>query len=102
MNPMLALINSGQGTGQTPIGNAQPTTSDAMTLASQMRPLLKIINGSSNPSEVIQQLCMQNKTFKTAFETAKGMAGNDPKAAFYAAARARGIDPDEFIKVLTG
>ena len=99
MNPMLGLINSTPEMAQTAAANP---SSDLLAAASQMRPIVQMLQSAKNPQAMIQQLCTQNPSFGTAYETAKNMAGGDPKAAFYSAAKAQGVDPDALVKALLG
>ena len=73
-----------------------------MQTIEQIKPVVKMITASKNPAEIIQTLCMQNPNFRTAYENAKNLAGNDPKSAFYSTARQQGLDPDALVKALTG
>ena len=104
MNPMLQLINSSpvsQGT-QT----AQTTADNSISqIVEQAKPLYNMFKSASNPTELMQQMCLQNPAVKQAYDTAHMLAGNDvnaAKAAFYANAKRAGIDPDAFIAQLKG
>ena len=101
MNPMLGLINSTPATTPTIAGNSA-INPDVLQAASQLKPVLQMLQSANNPNEMIQQMCMQNPGFKQAFETAKSIAGGDPKAAFYAAAKQQGVDPEMLINALKG
>ena len=100
MNPMLGLINSNPAT--TPTAATNPAVNPVMQAASQLKPVLQMVQNAKNPSAMMQQLCMQNPAFKQAYETARNLAGGDPKSAFYAAAKQQGIDPDALVKALQG
>lgn len=66
----------------------------------QIKPVVKMITNSDNPEEMMQNLCIQNPAFRTAYENAKNLAGNDPKSVFYSLARQQGLDPDALVKAL--
>lgn len=100
---MLEMINpaSNPATPTTGVGNANSQIT-AMQLVDQLKPIYKMIQTAKNPADVIQTICMQNPQFRSMFESAKTFAGTNPKAAFYEAARQRGINPDAILDALKG
>lgn len=97
----MGLINAAP-TGTTPAtqttgGNQQQVTKQAIE---QVKPFIKMIAGAQNPAEMMQQICMQNPAFRTAYENAMRLAGNDPKGVFYSLAKQQGLDPDELVKAM--
>ena len=57
---------------------------------------IRMVKSASNPAAVVQNMAAQNPQVQQAIR----MAGGDPKAAFYALARQKGVNPDDILNML--
>ncbi len=55
--------------------------------------MYKTVQASSNPQQMLQQMAMNNPQVRSAYQTI--FAAKDPQAAFYAAARAKGLTDEQ-------
>lgn len=65
----------------------------------QIKSMMQMIQNSNNPSAMLQTLMMQNPQFQSVMQFVN-QNGGDPKAAFYALAKQKGVDPNEVINML--
>ena len=65
----------------------------------QLKGMMQMIQNSNNPSAMLQTLMMQNPQFQSVMQFVS-QNGGDPKAAFYALAKQKGVDPNEVINML--
>lgn len=57
------------------------------------------MNTIKNPQEALQQMAMNNPQYNQVMQYVKDNGG-DAKSAFYKMAKEKGIDPEEFLKML--
>lgn len=65
----------------------------------QLREIYKAMQ-SGNPMQMFQNMAMQNPQMKPILNMLNG--GANPKELFYQLCKQKGINPDEFIKNITG
>ena len=74
--------------------SSKPDTSQNMTsIMDQAKQMYKMVQASSNPQQMLQQMALNNPQVQAAYQTMS--AAKDPKAAFYAAARAKGLTDEQ-------
>ena len=56
------------------------------------------MKNSSNPEQILNQTMNQNPQFKKLMDTVNSMG--DPKSAFYALAKQKGVDPNSILGLL--
>lgn len=64
---------------------------------------MQALKQSNNPTAMMNSMLMNNPQFKQAADTISNQYGGDGKAAFYDAARAKGMNDqqiEEFLKAL--
>lgn len=83
---------------QTATPNTQGQYSPQNQSLEQLKAMMTLLKGSRNPNEMIKQLISQNPQYQSVMELVH--QNGSPKAAFYALAQQKGINPDEFIKSL--
>ena len=84
-NPMLSQLGTQQSSPEPDL--------------SQIKNMIGMLNGSSNPEAMLQYLMASNPKFKDAMNLVR-QNGGSPKDAFYALAKQKGINPDEIIRLL--
>lgn len=60
----------------------------------------KALTGSKNPMQAFQRMAAQNPRLAPVMQALRG--GADPQSLFVSLCRQRGIDPNEFIRGITG
>lgn len=65
----------------------------------QIKQMIGMVNASSNPQAMMNQLFTSNPNMKQAVDLIKASNG-DPKAAFYKLAEQKGIDPNEILNMM--
>ena len=60
---------------------------------------MNIIRNSNNPQAMFQSMLTSNPNMKNVMALIS-KSGGDPKAAFYALAKEKGIDPNKFLSML--
>ena len=65
-------------------------------MMSNIKQMMSFVKASRNPQAAIEQLAKSNPQVQQALQ----LAGSDPKAAFYALAKQRGINPDDILNAL--
>lgn len=71
-------------------------------LAQQIQPIknmMQAVRSAGNPQAMFNQMMQNNPQYKQAMQIIQ-QNGNDPKAAFYALAQQKGIDPEQVISML--
>ena len=63
----------------------------------QFRNIMQMAKG--NPNAVLESMMQRNPAYSQVMNLVK-QNNNDPKAAFYALARQKGLDPDQLVKDL--
>ena len=66
---------------------------------SQVKRLLNLVRSSQNPQAMMYQMMQNNPQLKQAVEYINQNGGN-PRDAFYALAKERGVDPNEILNML--
>ena len=61
--------------------------------------MINLLKNSNNPQAMMQTLAAQNPTMRNVMQLIN-QHGGDPKAAFYALARERGVDPNTILSQL--
>ena len=61
--------------------------------------MINLLKNSNNPQAMMQSLAAQNPTMRNVMQLIN-QHGGDPKAAFYALARERGVDPNSILSQL--
>ena len=59
----------------------------------QVKQMYKMVQASSNPQQMLQQMAMSNPQVQSAYQMMS--AAKDPQAAFYAAAKAKGLTDEQ-------
>lgn len=77
----------------------QPLQNSSIGSIQQIKGMLQMIQNSNNPSAMLQTLMMQNPKLQSVMEFVN-QNGGDPRAAFYALAKQKGVDPNEVINML--
>ena len=70
--------------------SSKPGLDPRISMAKQM---YKTLQGSSNPSQMIQQMAMSNPQIQAAYQTI--LAAKDPQTAFVQAAKAKGLTDEQ-------
>lgn len=66
---------------------------------SGLKNMMKSIQAASNPKQALQSVIQQNPQMKQVMDLVQ-KSGGDPREAFYALAREKGVDPEEVLKSL--
>ena len=61
--------------------------------------MINMIRGSKNPQQMINNLAQTNPQMQQVMTTVN-QYGGDPKKAFYAIAKERGVDPNSILSML--
>jgi hypothetical protein len=77
----------------------QPLQNNSIGGIQQIKSMMQMIQNSNNPSAMLQTLMMQNPKLQSVMQFIN-QNGGDPKAAFYALAKQKGVDPNEVINML--
>lgn len=77
----------------------QPLQNNSIGSIQQIKSVMQMIQNSNNPSAMLQTLMMQNPKLQSVMQFIN-QNGGDPKAAFYALAKQKGVDPNEVINML--
>lgn len=67
---------------------------------SNIRNIYQMFNNAKNPTEVFQRLAKNNPSLKPIMDMLNN--GGNPQQIFYNLCQQRGIDPQEFLKNITG
>ena len=65
----------------------------------QIKQMMGMINGSSNPSAMLNQMIQSNPNYQQIMN-AINSAGGDPQKAFYAMAEQKGVNPQDILDML--
>ena len=85
-NPILTKLNSNY-------------SNNAVNNARQLKGMLNNLQNSTNPMGLIRTIINQNPAMKQVMSVVEKY-GNNPKEAFYALAREKGVNPDDVINAL--
>lgn len=66
---------------------------------SKIKEMVNLIKSSKNPQSMIQSMINQNPQMKQVMEMVNKNGGN-PKDAFYALAKQKGVNPDDILNML--
>lgn len=66
----------------------------------QLKNMYKMLTESNNPMQVFEKLAYNNPNMKPILNMLR--SGNNPEQVFNALCRQRNIDPQQFIKSITG
>ena len=94
VNPIIQALNGGATSG-TPT-QATPAQSNPM---SQIKSMIDIVRGSSNPSYAMQQLAQSDPAIQSTMNYIQ-QNGGDARSAFYNLAAQKGVDPNQVISFL--
>ena len=61
--------------------------------------MIQTFKNSQNPQQMMQSVIMSNPKMKDISQLVSAMGG-DPKAAFYAAAKQKGVDPNVILGII--
>ena len=67
--------------------------------AAQVRQLFSMVKNAGNPQVMLNQMMASNPKMKEVMDFVN-QNGGDPKRAFYALAKQKGVDPEEILKEL--
>ena len=70
-----------------------------MSNIAPLKQMMNTIKSAQNPNLALQQMASNNPQIKQVMDYVS-KSGGDPKAAFYALAKEKGVDPDEILKQL--
>lgn len=65
-------------------------------MMNNIKQMMQFVKSANNPQEALTQLANTNPQVRQALE----IAGSNPKEAFYALAKQRGINPDDVLNML--
>jgi hypothetical protein len=65
----------------------------------QLKNMMSMMRGASNPQGMLQQMMQNNPQYQQAMQLVQ-QAGGDPKKAFYQMANQMGVNPDEIMGML--
>ena len=65
----------------------------------QIKQMMRMVRMAQNPTLAVQEMVRKNPQFQQAEQFIK-QTGGDPKQAFYALAKQKGVDPDAFLREL--
>ena len=65
----------------------------------QIRQMMDMVRSAGNPSAMINQLAQNNPQLRNVMDMVR-QSGGDPKAAFYALAQQKGVDPEQILNML--
>ena len=68
-------------------------------LAQPVRQMMSAVRSAQNPQAALNNLIMNNQQMKQVMDIVQ-RHGGDPMAAFRAEAEARGVDPEEILRML--
>jgi len=68
-------------------------------LAQPVRQMMSVVRSAQNPQAALNNLIMNNPQMKQVMDIVQ-RHGGDPMAAFRAEAEARGVDPEEILRML--
>lgn len=78
---------------------SQPQSLTSNPNLSQVLNLYKMVRNSNNPSLMLQSLAQSNPQLKGTLDLVQ-QYGGDPRTAFYALAKQKGIDPNQILSML--
>lgn len=85
-NPILSKLNSNY-------------TNSAVNNAKQLKGMLNSIQANANPMGAMRNLVNQNPAMRQVMNIVERY-GNNPKDAFYALAKEKGVNPDDVLNAL--
>lgn len=65
----------------------------------QIKNMMNVVKNARNPQMMLQNMLQQNPQIRTVMQYVN-KNGGDPKAAFYALAKEKGVNPEEIISML--
>lgn len=65
-----------------------------------LQQLYRMLTHSNNPMEIFENLAKQNPNMKAISQALK--AGQNPQQLFYSLCQQRNVDPQQFLKSITG
>ena len=74
------------------LGKSQPAMG-------QIKQMMQMVRSAGNPQAMLQKLAMNNPQVRQVMEIVQ-KHGGDPMTAFRAEAEARGVDPEEILRML--
>ena len=74
------------------LGKSQPAMG-------QIKQMMQMVRSAGNPQAMLQQLAMNNPQVRQVMEIVQ-KHGGDPMTAFREEAEARGVDPEEILRML--
>lgn len=82
-------------------GNAQTSTTNPNILNNlqQIKGMMNLVQGANNPTAMMESMISQNPRLKEVMEFVN-QNGGDAKAAFYAMAKQKGVDPEQILSLL--
>lgn len=78
----------------------QLSNTPAISNMAQIKNTIAMLKSAKNPQALMQQMMSQNNPGMQKAMQYVREHGNDPKAAFEALAREKGLDPDEIMNML--
>ena len=76
-----------------------PTASLQNNNLTQIKNMMNVLRNSNNPQMLLQNMIQQNPQMQQAMNIVR-QNGNDPKTAFYALAKQRGVNPEQILQML--
>lgn len=76
-----------------------PTVSLQNNNLTQIKNAFNVIKNSNNPQMLLQNMIRQNPQMQQVMNIVR-QNGNDPKTAFYALAKQRGVNPEQILQML--
>ena len=73
--------------------NKSNTNPNMTSIMGQARHMYKMVQASSNPQQMLQQMALNNPQVQAAYQTMS--SAKDPKEMFYATARAKGLTDEQ-------
>jgi len=74
------------------LGKSQPAMG-------QIKQIMQMVRSAGDPQAMLRQLAMNNPQVRQVMEIVQ-QHGGDPMAAFRAEAEARGVDPEEILRMI--
>lgn len=65
----------------------------------QIKGMMQMLKGSSNPQQMFQTMLSQNPQMKQIMDYVQ-QSGGDAQAAFYKLAKEKGVDPNQILNML--
>lgn len=79
--------------------NTSPMNQPLLNNLQQIKEMMSLVQGASNPTIMMQNMISQNPKLKEIMNFVN-QNGGDAKAAFYALAKQKGVDPEQVLSML--